>query len=254
MDREVRIGPDAEGVSALAADLFVSTIRPCTERAEKVSVALSGGKTPRRMYELLAAAPRREQLCWSRLHFFWVDERPVPPDDDQSNFHMVQQTLLAPLGISASRIHRIRAECPDLNDAAAAYEAEMRCFFALAEGSPPPAFDLVFLGMGSDGHTASLFPKTQALWEQRRWVVANWVPQLSSWRITVTYPVLNAASRVAFLVSGAEKARAVARALAEGTPLDECPAAGVRPAGQLVWLFDRAAASQLPPSLAVELG
>lgn len=247
MRPEVRMAADPEGAAALAADLFVSVTRARAARAERVAVVLSGGKTPQRMYELLASSPRRDEVRWSQLHFFWADERAVPPEHPESNFRLVHQTLLAPLGIAADRVHRICTELPDLEQAACAYEQDIRRFFALPEESTPPAFDLVFLGVGSDGHTASLFPGTDAVREQRRWVVANWVPQRSAWRITLTFPVLNAASCVGFLVSGAAKASAVARALAGNAPREECPAAGVRPAGRLVWVLDRAAASQLPP-------
>ena len=171
-------------------------------------VALSGGSTPRRLYELLAREPFRRQIPWASVEFFWGDERTVPPDHPDSNFRMANEVLLAPLGISPARIHRIEAERPDRDAAARAYETEL----ARVLGEPP-RLDLVLLGLGADGHTASIFPQTPAVRERVRWVVAHHVPALGADRITLTAPIINQAACVVFLVAGAEKATTAARVL-----------------------------------------
>lgn len=170
----------AARVAALAAEAAAARGR--------VALALSGGATPRALFERLAAAPAA--LPWNRADVFWADERGVPPDHPDSNYRMAKATLLDPLGLPPERVHRMAGEARDLERAAAAYEALMARVLGGTPGGAPPALDVVLLGMGADGHTASLFPGTAALRERRRWVVAHQVPSHDAWRLTLTYPVL----------------------------------------------------------------
>jgi 6-phosphogluconolactonase len=183
------------------------------------------------------------QLPWQNVFFFWSDERHVLPTDPESNYRMANETLLSKLPIPSDHIFRIPAEMPNAGEAAEAYELALHKFFRPAASSFP-RFDLILLGMGPDGHTASLFPGTTALEEKRHWVVANWVETFSTFRITFTYPVLNSATSVMFLASGADKAAMVARALKD--PAANLPCQGVRPVdGELSWFLDQAAAAKL---------
>ena len=201
----------------------------------RVTVALSGGSTPKALYETLARSPFRERVDWSRLELFFSDERAVPPDDPESNFGLAARTLLT--AVKPAAVHRMVAEHGD----AEGYERLVRERVARRRGALP-VFDLVFLGMGEDGHTASLFPGTRALEERERLVVMNPVPQKKTERMTFTYPLINAADRVWVLIAGADKHAVVARcreARARGErPL---PILGVSPAGELVWWLDAAA-------------
>jgi 6-phosphogluconolactonase len=206
-----------------------------------VRIALSGGSTPRRMHQLLAEMPA---IDWSRVHIYFGDERSVGPDDEQSNYRMAQETLLDSVAIPPAQVHRMRGEdAPDV--AAEDYEIVLVDTFEL-RFAEMPRFDLIILGMGADGHTASLFPGTAALDERLAMVVANEVPQLDTTRITLTYPVLNAARAVLFLAAGADKADAIGRIFGPNDT-DRPPAAFVRPTeGDLVWMLDAAAAAGLP--------
>lgn len=212
-----------------AAAYIVRAARDSIADHGRFTWALSGGSTPRALYALLAEQDAA-QIDWSRVHVFWGDERTVPPDHADSNYRMAQEALLSRVSIPAAQIHRIQGELPP-EQAADAYESLLR-----REFGQDGRFDLVLLGMGDDGHTASLFPHTKALHERERWVVANEVPQLTTWRITLTYPAINAAARVAFLVSGAGKAARL-RDVLEGTPNpDALPSQGVQPTnGELIW-------------------
>jgi len=206
-NQNIQIVADAEAMSKAAAEVIVEHIRETLQTRDVYSIALSGGSTPRRLHALLAGdAVFRDQIPWERVHFFWGDERHVPPDHPDSNYRMADATLLSKVPIPEVNIHRIRAEEPDANRAAADYEQEIRQFFKIDAGQMPH-FDCVLLGMGLDGHTASLFPDTAALEETRRLVVANWVEKFQSYRITLTVPVFNHAGRIIFLVSGQEKAK-----------------------------------------------
>jgi 6-phosphogluconolactonase len=204
-------------------------------------VVLSGGSTPRALYARLTRPPFRESIRWDRVLFFFGDERCVPPDHDRSNYRMARETLFDPLKIPAARVLRMKGEA---NPARAArdYENAIRRRFA----DRPARFDFVLLGLGEDGHTASLFPSTAALTERRRLAAANEVPKFSEWRLTLTFRALNAARRVVFLVSGPEKAPAVAKILKKRRGYADLPASGVAPSrGTLLWLLDEAAASKL---------
>ncbi len=204
------------------------------------SLALSGGSTPRALHTRLAHEPWRDAVDWGRVHVFWGDERCVPPDHPDSNYRMARETLLDHVPILPAQVHRLRGELPP-DQAAAAYEAELRGLFPSA---PWPAFDLVLLGMGDDGHTASLFPDTAALAETERWAVANHVEKLDAWRLTLTAPAINHAAHVAFLVAGAAKAERLREVLRGPYQPTVLPSQLIRPAsGQLDWFVDLAAAS-----------
>ena len=217
--------------------------RPFAGReSDRFTWALSGGSTPRGLYRLLASDPYRERLPWLGVHFFWSDERHVPPDHPESNFRMAREAMLDHVPAPPGNVHRIRAEEPDAERAALLYEEELRSFFALSPGEWP-RFDLVLLGLGKDGHTASLFPGSAAVRERERLVVAPWVEALQAFRITLTPPVLSHARRALFMVSGAEKAAAL-RGVLEGERDPDCyPAQAVE--GNRLWLVDRAAAHLL---------
>jgi len=238
----IDILPDAAALAGSAAKTF---LRLATVKPEALfTVALSGGSTPKALYAQLADEPYRSQVPWERIHFFWGDERHVPPDDEQSNFRMASEALLSKVPLPAENVHRIRGELNDANEAAEKYEHELKVFFGLSEGEFP-VFDLVLLGIGEDGHTASLFPGTQALKETQRLCVANWVEKLATWRITLTLPVLNNAANVLFLVCGSSKEQVLKEVLSGS---GNFPAQLVQPThGRLCWIVDRAAAGKLEP-------
>jgi 6-phosphogluconolactonase len=239
---QVRIFKSAEHLFRAAAENFCRIGSQAIRDRGRFTVALSGGSTPRGLHEELVR-DFSSQVPWQDVFFFWSDERHVPPSDSESNYRMANETLLSKLPIPSAHVFRIPAEMPDAGDAAQAYERTLHDFFRPAANSFP-CFDLILLGMGPDGHTASLFPGTTALAENQHWVVANWVEKFSTFRITFTYPVLNHAANVVFLVSGADKATMVGRALKD--PAANLPCQGVRPVdGDLLWFLDQAAAGKL---------
>jgi 6-phosphogluconolactonase len=234
------IEPDAAAVVRTTADRFVEVARDAIAERGIFRVALSGGGTPKEVYPLLLAPGRRDAVDWSAVEFFWGDERAVPPDHPESNFGVAYGMLISQLpGVRQDRIHRMPAEASDLDAAALAYESELRLAFS-ASGSTPPALDLDWLGMGPDGHTASLFPGTAAVEERERWVVANHVPHLGAWRMTLTFPVLLAARRTIMVLSGSDKADALraVRAGGSGLPAERIAGDGVE------WIVDATAAGE----------
>ncbi len=233
---ELRRFPDAQALAQGATETIVELARG----HDRFTIALSGGSTPRALYSRLAASPLAESLDWSRIHLFWGDERCVPPDHPDSNYRMASETLISQVPLLPANIHRIAGERPP-QEGAAAYEQELRAFFGGL-----PHFDLVLLGMGDDGHTASLFPHTLALHEISRWVVPNHAPSPPHKRLTLTAPVLNAADTILFLVSGTSKA-APLREVLHGTPDPQrLPAQLIHPqSGHLIWMTDAAAAALL---------
>lgn len=246
---ELRIATTPSALAELAAAEFVQSALAAVRQRGRFTVALAGGSTPMGLYRLLA---RRGHLVppgplpWGQIHVFWGDERQVPPDHADSNYGALKSALLDRVAIPPANVHRIHGELADAEAAAALYEQEIRACFGLGPDGWP-RFDLVLLGMGADGHTASLFPHTTALAERNRIVAANWVPKLGASRITLTMPAINAAVRVLFLVAGADKAAAVARVLIGPVDPVELPAQAVQPSdGTILWLLDRAAASDLP--------
>jgi 6-phosphogluconolactonase len=227
-----------------AAEEVVRAANQAVAQRGRFTIALSGGSTPKNLYTLLATNARTS-LPWDRMNFFWSDERHVPPEDQESNYRMAEEAMLSKVPVAASNVFRVSTENPDAAAAAEAYEQTLRKFFAV-EAEQVPRFDLILLGMGPDGHTASLFPETTALREKSRLVVANWVEKLKTSRITFTLPLLNAADCVAFLVSGTDKASVLHEVLEGNAPGEQYPAKLVRPAdGKLIWFLDRAAASGL---------
>ena len=246
--RTIRRFPDAEAVSRAAAQELVELARAAIADRGRFCVALSGGSTPRRMYEILSESPRWAQLDWRRVEFFWGDERSVPPEHPDSNYGVAAAVLLDKLGVSAERVHRIRGELSNPEQAAALYQDELAQVFATPAEGLPPVFDLILLGMGPDGHTASLFPYSPALTERRRWVVGYTVARLGKPRITMTFPLLNRALEIRLLVTGADKASVLREALAGPRDPERLPVQAVVPeAGRLVWFVDRAAADGLQP-------
>ncbi len=233
------MGNPAE-LSRRGAELFVTAAAETIGARGIFSVAVSGGSTPRALFQLLATEEFRTRVDWERTHFFWADERCVPPDHPDSNFKAAHDLLLAKLPLPPSHIHRIPGELTP-GEAALAYERVLRGFFA---GERVPAFDLILLGAGEDGHTASLFPGGEGITEKERLAVAVYVEKLHSHRVTLTLPVLNSARRVVFLVAGRGKA-GIVRDILEGE--NPClPAALVNPTeGSLTWLLDSEAADKL---------
>ena len=243
---EVRITADASSLFAEAAQEFVRAAQHALGAKGQFNVVLSGGSTPKGLFALLVSDPAlRNAVAWENVRFFWGDERHVPPDDSESNYRMAQEALLGRLPVREEQIFRMHGEIPDAAVAASQYEDALRQAFDLAEGSVP-RFDLILLGMGPDGHTASLFPGTKALRERRRLAISNWVGKFFTDRITLTPPVLNAAERVMFLVTGADKAPALKAVLEGPREPAQLPAQMVRPRrGTVLWLVDRTAASML---------
>jgi 6-phosphogluconolactonase len=243
---EIRVVEDAQEVARAAATEFIARAHEAVAARGFFSVALSGGKTPRLLYDTLARETAAgASIPWKGTHLFWGDERHVPPEHPDSNYRMVRESLLDRIGLPAGQVHRIPTGVGSAVDAAARYESELRSFFAPAPGDVP-RFDLVLLGLGGDGHTASLFPGSAAVRESQRWVTAERVASLGSDRITLTLPVINHAARVIFLVTGDDKAEPLHSVLHGQEPVDRLPARGVRPLnGTLLWLVDRSAARLL---------
>jgi 6-phosphogluconolactonase len=236
---ELMVVADASALYQAAAQEFSRCALEAINARGRFSVALSGGNTPRGVYSLLAAE-RKGALRWDKIYIFFSDERHVPPDDPESNYKMANEALLSKVPLPQQNIFRVPAELP-AGEAADRYDRHLRDFFGLATDTWP-RFDLIFLGLGDDGHTASLFPESAALEDTSRLVVANWVEKFQSYRITFTYPVLNHAAEVAFLVSGKSKAQIMKEVL---TPAGRktYPAQAVRPqSGRLLWIVDRDAA------------
>ena len=239
--RDVRIYAGPAEVAKAAREEFLATAKAAIGARDRFAVALAGGNTPKEMYESLAGA----EIDWSRVHLFFGDERCVPPDHPGSNYRMVREALISRISIPEGNVHRVKTERASPARAAFEYEAEIREFFGLSPADAP-RFDLVLLGMGADGHTASLFPGTAALTERERLVVAHWVPRLDSQRITLTMRALRAAAAVHFLVVGEDKAAAVKSVLQPAPGEAALPARLVHPtSGRLVWMLDRAAAGKL---------
>jgi 6-phosphogluconolactonase len=240
----VEIFSSPGGLTAAAAKLFAERAAGAVSARGRFTAALSGGKTPVALYRLLAKAPFVSQIPWERVHLFWGDERCVPPDHADSNYRTVRELLLDHVPIPPANVHRMPGEM-DPVEGAARYEEQLREFFA-PRGDGFPAFDFILLGLGEDGHTASLFPGTRAIRESARWVLGHYVDEQKGWRITLTPPLINAARTVVFIATGEGKAP-VLRDILEGPHRpDILPAQMVRPAeGTLLWMLDREAAALL---------
>jgi 6-phosphogluconolactonase len=240
LNHHLEILGDLAAVTQRSAEVFLAAM--AASRQDRVTVALAGGKTPAALYKLLSSDSYRHRVDWTRIQFYFGDERAVPPDHPDSNYHLAYECLFAPLGISSAQVHRMKGEM-DLEKGAQEYSEELKVLVT----DNAPCFDLILLGMGPDGHIASLFPGSPILQERARWVmpVLN-APKPPPGRLTLTLPLLNAGRQVIFLVTGREKAEALKEVL-EGTgPPEQCPAKLVRPGPDRVWwLIDHAAAAHL---------
>jgi 6-phosphogluconolactonase len=234
----LRVYDDARQLSEAAARMFVEEARRRIDESGRFAVALAGGSTPKATYEILARGyGGPEDLDWSKVHAFFGDERSVPPDHEDSNYRVAQEALLSHVPVGS--VHRMRGEM-EPREAAALYEEELEEFFG-----GPPVLDLVLLGIGEDGHTASLFPDTPALDARDRWAVENPVEKLNTTRLTLTVPAVDAARKVAFLVAGEGKAEALEEILEGDANPHKYPAKLVRPEAEVAWMVDRAAARLL---------
>jgi 6-phosphogluconolactonase len=252
--RSIEVLATAPDVFHAAAEEFVRVARAAIGAQGRFTVALSGGSTPKALYSLLAS--NYATFAWDRVFLFFGDERHVPPTDPESNYRMVDESLQSKIAIPATNVYRVRAENPDADAAAADYEKQLKGFFDLEAGFQNgaqsgvhnkefPRFDLILLGMGPDGHTASLFPDSEGLKEQSRLVIANWVEKFKTFRISFTFPVLNNAAEVLFLACGPDKADMLHQVL-EGKNATEFPSQRVQPSdGKLIWMLDEAAAAKL---------
>ena len=241
------VEPDPAALARRAACHLVEMVSETAEASGIARIAVSGGSTPRMAFQMLADpnGPYLKRMPWEHLGLFWVDERTVPPDHPESNYRMTREALLDRVPLNPQKIHRMEGELPP-EEAAARYESEIRNIFRL-EGAEMPRFDLISLGMGDDGHTASLFPHTAALHEMGRLVTANQVPQKDTWRITLTWPVINHARSVFFLISGTEKAERVHEVFMGPRDPERLPSQLIWPSGGILTLFlDKAAAALLP--------
>ena len=245
-EREIIICRDADELARKAAAQWVALAAATIESRGRFTVALSGGSTPKTLYSLLATAEFREKIHWNHVHLFWGDERCVPPDHRESNYRMVHEVLLSKVQIAPDQIHRMAGE-QDPDTGAADYEQELRNFFQTTD--PAPRFDLVLLGLGEDGHTASLFPGSAALNETTRWVATSYVERLHAHRLTLTLPVIDAAAQVSFLVAGQSKSAIVKALLGKESNSTQYPAGRVRPVtGELTWFVTQDAAAGIAAS------
>ena len=244
------VEPSAHDVCERAAEMWRTLSEQAVSERGHFYVALAGGSTPRELYQILTARGFRQQIDWANTEFFFGDERSVPPEDNDSNFRMVREALFEKIALPDSQIHRMHAEQDDLDEAAADYQNLIADRFNVDAAGLPPAFDLILLGMGTDGHTASLFPFTTALAEKQKWVVANDVPQLNTRRMTMTFPIINAARAIAFLICGEAKAQPLFEVLCGADNPDLFPAQRIVPQdGKITYFVDRSAAQKLPESI-----
>lgn len=247
------IAQDEQAFIKKAAQFILETSAEAVQERKRATWSLAGGNTPKKVYSLLSDPYYRERISWRDVSIFWGDERCVPPDHLENNYKMAMDTFLSKVPVPPANIHRIPSEMASPQEAGKAYENELRLFFKLDR--PFPKFDLMLLGLGEDGHVASLFPGSSALKETQKWVVGNWIEKLKQNRITLTFPVINDARRVLFLCFGETKAAIVKEILRgdlprDDVPLNRTPAFGVNPVGgELIWLMDSAAASQLPAGI-----
>jgi len=237
----IRVAPDVAALARQAADTIQDVASTAISQTGRFSIALSGGSTPKTLFELLAAE-YGQKIDWANSHIFWSDERCVPPDDADSNYKMAHETLLDHIPLPASNIYRIKGEL-DPVEGASQYEETLHTYFH----DQLPRFDIILLGMGDDGHTASLFPGTEALNERQRWVIPNHVATVKqTWRITFTVPVINNAANVMFLIAGTGKAARLKQVIQGAYTPNELPSQLIKPTdGNLIWAVDHAAASLL---------
>ena len=243
--KAIKIFPDLETWTREAVTNFLHIANESHNKRGVFTVALSGGGTPKPVYREIGAAGNAKQLPWSDIHLFWGDERHVPPDHEKSNFRMVKEQLLDQISIPEGNVHRVPAEM-EARMAAFSYEEVLRGIFDAEQ----PQFDLVFLGMGEDGHTASLFPHSAGLNEEDRWFIANFSPKKEEWRLTLTKNAINAARNIMVLVRGRSKAKMIADVLTGPMEPEEKPVQLISPTdGNMIWILDREAAQLLPDGI-----
>ena len=243
--RDIHVYPTTQALLEAAARHVLDHARRAIAARDSFTIALAGGSTPKGLYAMLAVPPFRNQLDWTRIRFFWGDERHVPPDHADSNYRMAHEALLRHLPISAAQVHRVPSELPDAQAAADQYETVLREQFEVSEADVP-RFDLILLGMGPDGHTASLFPGAQAVHETSRLVAAPWVDKLQASRVTFTPVLLNHARQVTFLICGQAKAETLHAVLEGPFQPDALPVQVIGPRdGTLTWFVDQEAGGAL---------
>ncbi len=245
MEREIRILPDGAAIAKRAAQEFIHAAAGAVRDKGSFNVVLAGGSTPKALYSLLVNDPTlRSQVSWDKMHLFFGDERHVPPDHPDSNFRMATEAMIAKAPLKPEQVTRIKGEYPDTEKAALEYENALREYFKLKDGDP--RFDLLFAGMGNEGHTLSLFPGTKALHADGRLVVRNWIGKLYTERVTLTAPAASNAAQIIFIVTGADKALALKGVLEGPFEPEQLPAQLLQPQnGKLLWLVDAAAGSML---------
>lgn len=246
MNREIIVTRDAAELSTAAAETFASIASEAIRQRRTFTVALSGGSTPKSLYRRLSSEPFTSSIEWRNIRFFFSDERNVPASSFESNYRLAKDFLFTPLDVTGEQVFPWKTDIGDPPSTAADYSESVRRFVRSETSEGLPEFDLVLLGMGADGHTASLFPFTPALKEANDLAAENWVESLGSWRFTMTYPLINASKNVVFLVSGSEKAETLQRVLASAGDCESLPSRCVSPArGKLIWLIDAEAAASL---------
>ncbi len=235
--RNIIIPGDPASTLIFCVEHFINLSKLAIKDHDAFFVALSGGSTPKALFETLTSSPYKEIMQWNKCHFFWSDERSVSPDDPESNYHMAMHAGLNKIGLREDQIHRMRAET-EIEKQSLAYEQEIAAYL---KGRP---FDLVMLGMGEDGHTASLFPGTEGLHVENRLVIANFIPQKNTWRMTFTYPCINNASHIAIYVLGASKKKIVAEVLCSSSGIYPIEKIGT-PSHKALWIVDEAASEEI---------
>ncbi|CAF4026879.1 unnamed protein product [Rotaria sp. Silwood1] len=244
-EKKIEIFPTVEELNNFAAKEFARLSAESIAKRGQFTVALSGGSTPKKLFQLLSSDPFCSQIDWTRIHFFFGDERSVPITSEESNYRMANENLFEQLNIPNENVHRFLTEESNIIIVAAQMETEIQDFFKLKE-SEFPRFDLIFLGMGPDGHTASLFPKTSALNENKRIVVENYVEKFDTFRLTFTYPTINNAQNIIFLIAGEDKAESLHEVLESEPNFEKFPSQGISPNnGNLLFLIDEKAAQKL---------
>ncbi|MBZ5858940.1 6-phosphogluconolactonase [Flavihumibacter profundi] len=237
----INIHPNAEAVAQAAAALIAERISTVLQKQNRFTLALSGGSTPKRLHQILAASPYKESIDWSRVHIFWGDERYVPLEDERNNARMAYDTLLNHVMVPESQVHIMRTDLPDPRESAVQYEKILHRYFDGKENS----FDLLILGMGDDGHTLSLFPGTEIVHETQRWCAAFFLEQQDMFRITITKTIANRSACILFLTTGKTKAPALKQVLNGPVNINLYPAQTIQPEnGELHWIIDNAAAGQ----------
>jgi 6-phosphogluconolactonase len=234
--QEIIVAENINELNHNAADRFLELAGMAIKTTGRFTIALSGGSTPKSLYRLLSSDEYKNRIDWTLVFLFFGDERFVPADDPESNYRMARENLLDLTAIPAENVFRWHTESGSPEEVAANYDETIKDFFA---GDIVPRFDLILLGLGEDGHTASLFPDSPALSETRRFAVSNWVEKLNAWRLTFTFPLINAAANIIFLVSGEKKADVLKKVLNRSDDSEESPASRIHPeTGKLVWLVD----------------